>query len=169
MKKSTKKGFTLVELVIVIAVIAILSAILIPTFGNVISNANETKYQSGAKAGYEEVLANHINENPEISDYDMLLVYFDTKIVTGTSTVSKSTRAYLANGGNLTLLDSTTLTSKATGSNVDIVITVENKKPQTIGTDLGVTAWPDAGTAVTPNTYLYRVNDNVAVLFYKAA
>lgn len=170
MKKSTKKGFTLVELVIVIAVIAILSAILIPTFGNVISNANETKYQSGAKAGYEEVLANHITDNPEVSDYDMLLVYFDTKIVTGTSKVSNSTRAYLANGGNLTLLDadSTTLTSKATDTNVDIVVTINNKKPQTIGTDLTVSAWPDAGTAVTPNSVLYRVNDNVAVLFYKA-
>ena len=36
-----KKAFTLVELVIVIAVIAILAAILIPTFSNVIEKANE--------------------------------------------------------------------------------------------------------------------------------
>lgn len=42
MKKKLKKGFTLVELVIVIAVIAILSAVLIPTFGNVISNAKDS-------------------------------------------------------------------------------------------------------------------------------
>lgn len=42
MKKKLKKGFTLVELVIVIAVIAILSAVLIPTFGNVIQNANDS-------------------------------------------------------------------------------------------------------------------------------
>lgn len=35
------KGFTIVELVIVIAVIAILAAVLIPTFSNVIDNANE--------------------------------------------------------------------------------------------------------------------------------
>ena len=40
MKKSTKKGFTLVELVIVIAVIAILAAVLIPTFSNVVARAN---------------------------------------------------------------------------------------------------------------------------------
>ena len=40
MKKSTKKGFTLVELVIVIAVIAILAAVLIPTFSNVVERAN---------------------------------------------------------------------------------------------------------------------------------
>ena len=41
MKKLNKKGFTIVELVIVIAVIAILAAVLIPTFSNVIENANE--------------------------------------------------------------------------------------------------------------------------------
>ena len=37
-----KKGFTIVELVIVIAVIAILAAVLIPTFNSVISKANES-------------------------------------------------------------------------------------------------------------------------------
>ena len=40
MKRSTKKGFTIVELVIVIAVIAILAAVLIPTFSSLIKKAN---------------------------------------------------------------------------------------------------------------------------------
>lgn len=40
--KNKKKGFTLVELVIVIAVIAILAAVLIPTFSSVIKNANNS-------------------------------------------------------------------------------------------------------------------------------
>ena len=34
-----KKGFTIVELVIVIAVVGILSAVLIPTFSNLIEKA----------------------------------------------------------------------------------------------------------------------------------
>ena len=42
MKKSVKKGFTIVELVIVIAVIAILAAVLIPTFSSLIEKANES-------------------------------------------------------------------------------------------------------------------------------
>ena len=40
MKKSNKKGFTIVELVIVIAVIAILAAVLIPTFSGLVKKAN---------------------------------------------------------------------------------------------------------------------------------
>ena len=39
MKRNNKKGFTIVELVIVIAVIAILAAVLIPTFSSVIKKA----------------------------------------------------------------------------------------------------------------------------------
>lgn len=43
MKKMTKRnGFTIVELVIVIAVIAILAGVLIPTFGGIIERANES-------------------------------------------------------------------------------------------------------------------------------
>ena len=40
--KKNRKGFTIVELVIVIALIAILAAVLIPTFSNVINNAHES-------------------------------------------------------------------------------------------------------------------------------
>ena len=42
MKHTNKKGFTIVELVIVIAVIAILAAVLIPTFTNLIKKANQS-------------------------------------------------------------------------------------------------------------------------------
>lgn len=50
MKKGTKKGFTLVELVIVIAVIAVLSAIIIPVTGSIVSNAKETVDKTTVKA-----------------------------------------------------------------------------------------------------------------------
>lgn len=40
MKKITKKGFTIIELVIVIAVIAILMAVLIPVFSNIMEDAS---------------------------------------------------------------------------------------------------------------------------------
>lgn len=50
MKTNKKKGFTLVELVIVIAVIAILAAVLIPTFTVVIKNANNSAAMQNAKS-----------------------------------------------------------------------------------------------------------------------
>ncbi len=43
MRNTNKKGFTIVELVIVVAVIAILAAVLIPTFSSIIRKANESK------------------------------------------------------------------------------------------------------------------------------
>ena len=43
------KGFTIVELVIVIAVIAILATVLVPTFGDVIYRANQVKDIQTAK------------------------------------------------------------------------------------------------------------------------
>lgn len=48
MKKNNKKGFTLVELVIVIAVIAILAAVLVPTISSVINSANKSAAESDA-------------------------------------------------------------------------------------------------------------------------
>ncbi|MBQ6043246.1 MAG: type II secretion system protein [Clostridia bacterium] len=44
MKRANKKGFTIVELIIVIAVIAVLAAVLIPAFSNIINKANESAY-----------------------------------------------------------------------------------------------------------------------------
>lgn len=41
MKKRSKKGFTLIEMLIVIAIIAILAAIAIPTFSSQLTKANE--------------------------------------------------------------------------------------------------------------------------------
>ena len=50
MKKTNKKrGFTIIELVIVIAVIAILAGVLIPTFSSVIEKANKTARLENAR------------------------------------------------------------------------------------------------------------------------
>lgn len=52
MTKKIKKGFTIVELVIVIAVIGILAAVLIPTFANLVTKANETALQENLRNAY---------------------------------------------------------------------------------------------------------------------
>ena len=52
MKKLNKKGFTIVELVIVIAVIAILAGVLIPTFATVVDKANKSSAEQQARNFY---------------------------------------------------------------------------------------------------------------------
>ncbi len=47
--KNNRKGFTITELVIVIAVIAILAAVLIPTFASMIKKANDSAILQEAK------------------------------------------------------------------------------------------------------------------------
>ena len=52
LNKQNKKGFTIVELVIVIAVIGILSAILIPTFANLTTNAQKAALKEELQNAY---------------------------------------------------------------------------------------------------------------------
>ncbi len=60
MKRTVKKGFTIVELVIVIAVIAILAAVLIPTFSGIVAKANKSATLQEARNYYTEVYADDI-------------------------------------------------------------------------------------------------------------
>ena len=52
MKRNNKKGFTIVELVIVIAVIGILAGVMIPTFAGIIDLANGSNRDQEAKNAF---------------------------------------------------------------------------------------------------------------------
>lgn len=92
MKKQTKKGFTLVELVIVIAVIAILSAILIPTFGNVISQAKENAAQEDARTAYQQFLMD--NKDNDIVTSENYTAYILVEAIESSSSISNATYVY---------------------------------------------------------------------------
>ena len=55
MKKLNKKGFTLIELIVVIAILAILAAILIPAITGYIKRAENAKDQANCRANYSQV------------------------------------------------------------------------------------------------------------------
>jgi len=61
-KKNNRKGFTIVELVIVIAVIAILAAVLIPTFSGIIDKANKSACLQEARNAYTAAYADDIED-----------------------------------------------------------------------------------------------------------
>ena len=57
MRKSDNRGFSIIELVIVIAVIAILAAVLIPTFSGIINKSNASAIYQEVMAEYKEAFA----------------------------------------------------------------------------------------------------------------
>ncbi|QIV95741.1 type IV pilus assembly protein PilA [Allofrancisella inopinata] len=62
MKKTTQKGFSLVELMVVIAIIAILAAVAVPMYSNYTTRAkigSELSKLGGAKAQVAEGIANN--------------------------------------------------------------------------------------------------------------
>ncbi len=97
MKNTKKRGFTIVELVIVIAVIAILASVLIPTFTNVVNAANKSKALQEARNAYTQALADHLAEttdtcnHPAISGWN---VTFNEGANTATITGTVASVAY---------------------------------------------------------------------------
>lgn len=77
MKKNSKKGFTLAELLIVIAIIAILIAIMFPVFGAQIDKARAAADLANVRAKYSELVAD-----------SMLGTGTDLTQVEGTATIS---------------------------------------------------------------------------------
>lgn len=60
MKKRSKKGFTLIEMLIVIAIIAILAAIAIPTFSSQLTKANEAVDDANLRAATSLAMADYM-------------------------------------------------------------------------------------------------------------
>ena len=65
MKNSNKKGFTLVELVIVIAVVAILAAVLIPTFASLVKRANLSADEQAVRQINTLLATEFVTDKPE--------------------------------------------------------------------------------------------------------
>ena len=63
MMKNNKKGFTLVELVIVIAVIAILAGVMIATFSNVVADAQASADLQEVKSSFDAVYLSFVADN----------------------------------------------------------------------------------------------------------
>ncbi len=62
MKKMNKKGFTLAELLIVVAIIAVLVAISIPIFSSQLEKSREAVDLANIRAAYAEVMTSALTE-----------------------------------------------------------------------------------------------------------
>ncbi|MBR2547701.1 MAG: prepilin-type N-terminal cleavage/methylation domain-containing protein [Eubacterium sp.] len=103
-KKNNKKGFTLAELLIVVAIIAVLVAIAIPIFTKQLERSREATDLSNIRAAYAEA----------VSDY---LADGSTTAKTATvTTIKQQTSGWLIEGG------SPTLKTRIDGAEADIEI-----------------------------------------------
>lgn len=174
MKKKLKKGFTLVELVIVIAVIAILSAVLIPTFGNVISNANEAAAKSEVSNAITQYTSNQASNGGSLFD-GYFVLFKKAQTVSG----DKASEAYTADnidsvfsfiGGKLEKVSFTLATIPVEENKLQLNVKGED---ESVGKDIklkinGLTevkedSWKTDGTAVLDGVVKNTVTTGNAV------
>lgn len=69
--KKNKKGFTLVEVIVVLVIVGLLMALAVPAVTKYINEASETKVASQVRAGYigaQTYVTNYIGEHPGAED-----------------------------------------------------------------------------------------------------
>ncbi len=64
MKKNNNKGFTLAELLIVVAIIGVLIAIAMPTFGKQLEKARISADQANLRSAYADAVATYLSGEP---------------------------------------------------------------------------------------------------------
>ncbi len=99
MKKMNKKGFTLAELLIVVAIIAVLVAIAIPVFSSQLEKSKEAADEANIRAYYATVVADMLTNNTAYpTNYNGAKLNYQTeKLTWSVDAAGKLTVAYNAN------------------------------------------------------------------------
>ena len=85
--KNNKKGFTLIEMLVVIAIIAILVAVIIPTVSNATEKAKQATDLANIRSMVAQYQIDNMNGNVTSSYFDS----FTKKAANGTVTIVKDT------------------------------------------------------------------------------
>ena len=75
MKKNNQKGFTLAELLIVVAIIAVLTAIAIPVFSSQLEKAKIATDKANVRAWYAEEIAEYLTKANDATPYTLPTTY----------------------------------------------------------------------------------------------
>lgn len=125
MKKNNKKGFTLVELVIVVAVMAILVAVAIPTVKSVVSSADDAVKKSNANT-IESMIKLYMAENEATVSEDTI----DAAVTAANLGIESGTYVYDDTTGSVTASATASGTSQylitfdAAATDADDIVTV---------------------------------------------
>lgn len=130
MKKTNKKGFTLAELLVVVAIIAVLVAISIPIFTSQLEKSREATDLANIRAAYAEcsssVLTNEASGDVTLSD--------DGKTASEEVTLTQAKKGWTGdNGKEVAGIDITSATAKADSpKGTTVVVTVKDDGTVTI-------------------------------------
>ena len=111
-KKLNKKGFTLAELLIVVAIIAVLVAISIPIFTGQLAKARASTDAANIRAGYAEVVAQILEDNTAA---DGTKYYLQAD---GTVSTTKGTAYYKCKGAATNLAEADTYVGGSKASTI---------------------------------------------------
>lgn len=102
MKKRNQKGFTIMEMLIVVAIIAILVAIAIPTFNSALTKSKEAADVANIRAAYAEIMLDYMMDGTAPTEDNIkakigTLNFSDDKHLTVTATQITYTAKELKN------------------------------------------------------------------------
>ena len=125
MKKNNNKGFTLMEMLIVVAIIAILIAIAIPTFTNSLKKAKDASDEANGRALYAALTSDIMLGSMKESDLSTTSCGADGKI-------SYRNTEYKFNTGCTVTITNNTDTKKPESVKVSVTLADEDAKPNPI-------------------------------------
>lgn len=96
-KMKNKKGFTLMEMLIVVAIIAILIAIAIPTFASSLNKARIATDEANIRSGYASVMVRVLDPDNALAAADTTVTYTLNKD-SSVSTAGEATDNYTCQG-----------------------------------------------------------------------
>ena len=118
-KFTNKKGFTLMEMLIVVAIIAVLVAIAIPTFSGALTKSKEAADVANVRALYAEWQIKMLNEGEELPDDENVFIG-STKFNYNASGADKLDYTKAADGKSATITYTATKLTGGNGSSDDV-------------------------------------------------
>ena len=177
MKKANKKGFTIVELVIVIAVIAILAAVLIPTFSNVVEKANQSAALQACENEYKQMAITAASNGTTVDEkvvFSKGKYYFSLTnggiAACDESAAKDKTATNLANGvkvyldGTSATLNATWATERGDNGGIDVVCIAYTGSATTLNVydEDGNSFYTEDISSATNGVYFWMYNENAA-------
>ena len=125
-----KKGFTLAELLIVVAIIAVLVAIAIPVFTTQLEKSREAADLANVRSAYGELVADYLNKDAQSATFPITATVKVTQTKANWQSAGDATDAYI--GSEITVDTHSTATKIPVPAKTSGVYTLSIDKEGTV-------------------------------------